>query len=145
MNEKSMTPMDLSAEVDFTPAFHDLDPMNIVWHGHYVKYLEMGRSAVLSKYRYDYLEMRDSGYAYPVVDMRIKYIRSIEFGQRVSIRAEITEWENRLRIDYVMRDAKSRAKLNQAHTIQVAVDMSTKEMCFVSPAILFERLGLKAP
>ncbi|PJA39535.1 MAG: 4-hydroxybenzoyl-CoA thioesterase, partial [Lysobacterales bacterium CG_4_9_14_3_um_filter_62_6] len=32
--------LDLSHEIELTPAFHDLDPMVVVWHGHYFKYFE---------------------------------------------------------------------------------------------------------
>ena len=34
---------DLSHVIEVTPAFYDIDPMEIVWHGHYVKYLELGK------------------------------------------------------------------------------------------------------
>ena len=57
---------DLSHEIEVTPAFFDIDVMEIVWHGHYVKYLEMARSALLAKYGYDYPQMRASGYAWRV-------------------------------------------------------------------------------
>src|SRR5947209_7428282 len=72
---------DLSHEVEVVPAFHDIDPMEIVWHGHYVKYLEVARTALLGKFGYDYPRMRESGYGWPVVDMRLKYVRPAEFGQ----------------------------------------------------------------
>ena len=95
----------LSCEIEVTPAFYDIDVMEIVYHGNYVRYLELARSALLAQFDYDYPRMRDSGYGWPVVDMRLKYVRPALFGQKLKIRATITEWENRLRIDYVMRDA----------------------------------------
>jgi len=130
-------------EIELTPAFHDLDPMEIVWHGHYVKYLEIARCALLQRYDYDYPQMRESGYAWPIVDMRLKYVRPLEYGQRIRVQARIVEWENRLRIEYLMRDADTGAKLNTAYTIQVAVDMATREMCFVCPPVLWEKLGVQ--
>lgn len=133
----------LSCEIEVTPAFYDIDVMEIVYHGNYVRYLELARSALLAQFDYDYPRMRDSGYGWPVVDMRLKYVRPALFGQKLKIRATVTEWENRLRIDYVMRDAVTGHKVNQAHTIQVAVDMQTKEMCFVCPPVLWERLGVQ--
>ena len=135
--------VDLSHEIELAPSFHDLDPMNIVWHGNYVKYLEIARCALLAKFDYDYPQMRASGFAWPIVDMRLKYVRSAEFNQRLRIRAEIVEWENRLKITYLIRDAASGAKLNQAYTIQVAVDMQTAEMRYVCPPILWQRLGVQ--
>ena len=59
------------------------------------------------KFDYDYPRMRESGYAWPIVDMRLKYVRPAEFGQRLLVRTEIVEWENRLRISYRIRDAVS--------------------------------------
>ncbi|ODS60390.1 MAG: 4-hydroxybenzoyl-CoA thioesterase [Acidovorax sp. SCN 68-22] len=137
-----MTTSDLSHEIELSPAFHDLDPMEIVWHGHYVKYLELARCALLQRFEYDYPQMRESGYAWPIVDMRLKYVRPVAFGQRLKVRASVTEWENRLRIDYLIRDACSGDKLNRAYTIQVAVDMRSREMCFVCPPVLWQRLGV---
>ncbi|HEX5693753.1 MAG TPA: acyl-CoA thioesterase, partial [Arenimonas sp.] len=129
-------PTDLSAEIELAPAFHDLDPMDVVWHGHYLKYLELARCALLQRYDYDYPQMRDSGYAWPIVDLRVKYVRSARFGQRLKVRAEIVEWENRLKIDYLVSDAATGEALTRAHSIQVAVDMTTGEMCFASPPVL---------
>jgi acyl-CoA thioester hydrolase len=134
---------DLSHETEVVPAFYDIDPMDIVWHGHYVKYLEVARTALLAKFGYDYPRMRASGYAWPIVDMRLKYVRPAEFGQRLVVRSEIVEWENRLRIAYLIRDAQTGRKLTQATTTQVAVDMATREMLYVCPPVLWERLGVK--
>lgn len=134
---------ELAHEIEVVPAFYDIDPMEIVWHGHYVKYLEVARSALLAKFEYDYPRMRDSGYAWPIVDMRLKYVRPAQLGQRLTVRAEIVEWENRLRIQYLIRDAATRAKLTQASTIQVAVDLKTREMLYVCPPVLWQRLGVQ--
>jgi acyl-CoA thioester hydrolase len=135
---------ELSHEIEVTPAFYEIDVMEIVWHGHYVKYLERARSALLSSFGYDYPQMRASGYAWPIVDMRLKYVRSAVFGRPVKVRATIVEWENRLKIDYLMRDAQTGRKLNQATTVQVAINMITGEMCFASPQVLLDKLGVTA-
>lgn len=136
---------DLSAELAFTPAFHDLDPMVVVWHGHYLKYFELVRCALLQRFDYDYVQMKESGYAWPVVDLRVKYVRSAFFQQKLIARAEIVEWENRLKIDYLIRDADTGEVLTRGFTIQVAVNLGNGEMNFVSPDVLFERLGVPKP
>ena len=137
-----LTTPDLSVEIELSPAFHDLDPMYIVWHGNYVKYLEIARCALLERFGYNYPQMRDSGYAWPVVDMRLKYVRPARFGQRIKIRATISEWENRLKIDYQISDAETGDKINIAHTIQVAVEISSGEMQYLCPPILWQCLGV---
>lgn len=133
------------AEVEMQVQFFDLDPMEIVWHGNYVKYLEVVRCALLDKIGYNYVEMKASGYAWPIIDMHLRYAAPATFGQTIRLRAEIVEWENRLKIDYLISDAASGRRLNKASTIQVAVDMASKEMCFVSPPVLFEKLGVPLP
>lgn len=128
-------------EITLTPAFHDLDPMNVVWHGNYVRYFEVARCALLQRIDYDYPQMRDSGYAWPVVDLRVKYVRPLVYGQAMIVRASIVEWENRLKIDYEIRDAASGQRLTKGYSIQVAVDMASQEMLYVCPPVLLEKLG----
>lgn len=135
----------LAHEIEITPAFHDLDPMEIVWHGRYVQYLEQARCALLQRFGYDYPQMRASGYAWPVIRMALKYVRPAEYGMRLGVRACITEWEHRLRIDYRVRDLATGTRLTEAYTMQVAVDMRTREMQYVSPAVLFDKLGMPTP
>lgn len=137
-----MTP-DFSHDITLAPAFHDVDAMDVVWHGHYVKYLELARCDLLAKYGYDYPAMRDSGYAWPIVDLRLKYVRPARFRQPLSINARIVEWENRLKIDYVIRDVESDAVLTKAYSIQVAIDMANGEMLYVCPPVLWEKLGVQ--
>jgi acyl-CoA thioester hydrolase len=142
---KTKAPSRWSADVEIQVQFYDLDPMEVVWHGNYVKYLEVARCALLDAIGYNYAEMKASGYMWPVIDMNLRYAAPATFGQRLSVRAEIVEWENRLRIDYLVSDAASGRRLNRASTTQVAVDIASGEMCFVSPPVLFQKLGVQAP
>jgi acyl-CoA thioester hydrolase len=137
-----MTTPDLTHEIELVPAFHDVDSMDVVWHGHYVKYLELARCALLDKFDYGYTRMRESGYSWPIVDLRMKYSRPATFDQPLVVRAEIVEWESRLKMDYTIRDAKSGERLHRATSIQVAVDMATREMQYVCPRVLWDRLGV---
>lgn len=134
-----------SSEVEMQVQFFDLDPMDIVWHGNYVKYLEVARCALLDSIGYNYEQMKASGYAWPIIDLQLRYAAPATFGQRLRLRADLVEWENRLRIDYLISDAASGKRLNRATTTQVAVDIATGDMCFASPAILFQKLGVPTP
>jgi acyl-CoA thioester hydrolase len=142
---KAKEPARWWAEVELQVQFFDLDPMQIVWHGNYVKYLEVARCALLDRIGYNYAQMQESGYMWPIIEMNLRYAGPASFGQRLLLRAEIVEWENRLRIDYLVSDAASGKRLNRATTTQVAVDLKSGEMCFVSPPVLFEKLGVPAP
>ncbi|CDG19158.1 acyl-CoA thioesterase [Xenorhabdus doucetiae] len=132
-----------TAEVELTVPFHDADPMGVVWHGNYFRYFEIAREALMNQIHYGYREMRESGYVWPVVDAKIKYRASVSFEQKIRVRATIEEFENRLKIAYQVFDAASGEKTTTGYTIQVAVSQATREMSFVSPDILFERMGVK--
>lgn len=130
------------ASIDIQIPFHDVDMMEVVWHGHYAKYFEIARCALLDKIDYNYPQMRDSGYAWPVIDLRVRYAQPAVFGQVITVKAEIVEWENRLKIHYLITDKSSGLRLTKGYSVQVAVNMATREMCFVSPDVLFEKLGV---
>lgn len=130
----------VSAEELVKVPFHDIDIMEIAWHGHYVKYFEIARCALFDKIEYSHLAMRESGYAWPVVDLRIRYSKPSRFGQILKVKASFREWENRLKIDYLITDAKTGERLTKGHTIQVAVDMGNGEMSFVSPQVLLDKI-----
>ncbi|HAU5566277.1 TPA: acyl-CoA thioesterase [Serratia fonticola] len=130
------------AEVELTVSFHDCDPMGVVWHGNYFRFFEVAREALLRSINYSYAEMTASGFVWPVVDTRVKYRQPLRCEEVIRVEARITEYENRLRIDYVIRNVAGQVT-TKAHTLQVAVDAVSQEMNFVSPDILFERLGVK--
>lgn len=139
-----MSPSDWRAEVTLSIPFHDCDMMEVAWHGHYAKYFELARCELLERMDYNYPQMRDSGYAWPVIELHVRYARALVFNQRIQVRAMLKEYEHRLKIAYDVRDADSGERLTRGHTVQVAVDMRTCEMCFVSPPVLFDKLGVKA-
>lgn len=132
-----------SVEVELTIPFHDVDAMGVVWHGNYFRYFEIAREKLLGKFNYGYREMKASGYLWPVVDTRVKYRGALTFEQTVRVRATLEEVENRLRIGYQIFDADSGKRLTTGYTIQVAVEEGSQELSFVSPPILFERLGVQ--
>jgi len=131
----------LSAQVVIEIPFHDCDPMQVVWHGNYARYLEVARCELLRKINYDYLDMEASGYCWPIVDMRLKYVGSARFTQKIKVVAHLVETESRIKIDYVITCNESGIKLTKAHTVQVAVDLKTQEMQFVSPAVFLDKIA----
>ena len=131
----------MHADVIIEVPFHDVDTMNEVWHGHYLKYFEIARCKLLDQFHYNYNQMRDSGYAWPVIESYVRYVQGIEFEQRIRVRAVLKEWENRLKIEYLIFDAVTGRKLTKGFTSQVAVHIEKREMCFQSPQVLLDCLN----
>ena len=131
---------ELKAEVEIQVPFHDVDAMHYVWHGHYYKYYEVVRTKLFQSIDYDVLQMKASGYSWPIIETSYKYVQPMLYNQLIQVSAKIQEYENRLKIIYRISDAKTDEKLATGHTTQVAVDMKNNEMCFVSPKILLEKV-----
>ena len=129
------------ADVIIEVPFHDVDTMHVVWHGHYLKYFEIARCKLLDQFHYNYNQMRDSGYAWPVIESYVRYVQGIEFEQKIRVRAVLKEWENRLKIEYLIFDAVSGRKLTKGFTSQVAVHIEKRDICFQSPQVLLDRLN----
>ena len=135
-----MNPL-LTADVAVVVPYHDLDPMQIVWHGRYAQYFEIARCKLLEQIGYGYDDMGKSGYAWPIIDMRIQYVRSARFNQRLIVRATLKEYEHRLKIRYEIRDADSGNRVTKGYTCQVAVRISDGAMLMSSPDVLLQKLG----
>lgn len=125
----------ISAAADFQVEFYDVDAMKVVWHGNYARFFEVGRMALYDKLGYGYLEMEKSGYAWPVVDLRIKYVRPAFLGQKLRVTADLIEWENRAVMEFAILDVATGERLTKGESIQVCVDAKTGEMQFVTPEV----------
>jgi acyl-CoA thioester hydrolase len=130
----------LSAEIEFAVEFYDADPMRIVWHGNYIKYFEKARCALLNKIGYNYIQMEESGYQFPVTSISAKYVGSFKFGERVRALAILEEYENCLKIRYELRDAATGELRTKGKSTQMAVNGITGESCFVCPQIFIDKV-----
>ncbi len=130
----------VSATVEIEIGFPDLDPMAVVWHGHYLRYFEEARVALMRRIGYDYPDMQASGYSWPVIEVRLRYARAARYAQRLAVTADLLEWENRLRVGYLIADAENGERLTTGYTIQCAVN-DAGELQLVSPPALLERLA----
>lgn len=134
--------IELKAEIQLKIPFQDVDVMGIVWHGNYLRYFEEARAELLDKVDYGYFQMKESGYAWPIVDARVKYIKPLHLQQIVRVKARLVEYECQLKIEYEIFDVETGERTTKGYTKQVAVDMESNEMCFVSPKVLLEKLGV---
>ncbi|MBQ9245130.1 acyl-CoA thioesterase [bacterium] len=122
-----------SSEMEITIPFFDVDPMNIVWHGNYIKYLEQARCDMFTKLNYTYIDMSKDFYAYPIAKMNTKYIKPISFNDVIIIKSELLTIEPALNIKYTMYNKKDNEKIFTAETMQIAVDIRTKESIYNAP------------
>jgi len=133
-------PYNIYAETEFTVEFFHLDPMQVVWHGNYINYFEIGRRVLLEKIGYSYINMKESGYSFPVIEVSAKYIGSLRFLDCAKIKAILLEYENRLKIQYVIRNTKTGVVVTKGFTTQMAFDVKAGESCFFCPKVFIEKV-----
>ncbi|MDR2952033.1 MAG: acyl-CoA thioesterase [Treponema sp.] len=133
-------PYNIWAETETTVEFYDLDPLQVVWHGNYFNYFEKGRRALLEKIKYDYREMEESGYAFPIIEISAKYLGSLRFKDCAIVKAVLLEYENRLKIQYEIRNTTTGQITTKGVSTQMALDIKAGESCFVCPQVLVDKV-----
>ena len=124
---------ELFADVELEVGFHDVDMVGVVWHGHYLRYVENARWALMNRLGYGLDRMIASGFAWPIVDLQAKYVSPARFGDRLRVRASLVEWESRLAVNYLVSRVEDGARIARARTVQVAVDARSGELQFATP------------
>jgi len=133
-------PYNIFAEAEFTVEFFDCDPLQVVWHGNYINYFEIGRRTLMEKIDCDYKKMEESGYAFPIIEVSAKYLFPLRFKDRARVKAVLTEYENRLRINFEIRNVQTGQLCTKGQSTQMAYNVKTADSCFVCPKILVDKI-----
>ncbi|WP_459813238.1 acyl-CoA thioesterase [Campylobacter concisus] len=127
--------MEISHVSKFKVAFFDVDSMEVMWHGNYVKYLEMARCELLDKLGYNYIAMKKDGYAFPIVKLDVKYVRPAFFNDTIKVTTTLSECETFLKFHYLIENENGE-KLSEANTSQAVIEMKSLQTCFEMPEAL---------
>jgi len=128
-----------SERVTLRVAFHDCDPLGVVWHGHYLKYFELARTQLFASSDLDVAQVGDLGYRVYVVDVRCRYTHPLRYGDDVEVRAKTTADSPMLRISYSVRNLSNGRRSARGHTILAATNPAGDLLREV-PAEILDRL-----
>ena len=121
----------LKRRYEFKAEFFDADPMGVMWHGNYVKYLEMARCRLLDELNFNYIKMQNRGFAIPIIKMNLKYINPIYFNDDFIVEIRLVECDITLKFNYILL-SKDNQIIAKASTTQVAVTLN-KETLYAIP------------
>jgi acyl-CoA thioester hydrolase len=137
-----MNTLPLAHEIELEVAFHDLDPMQIVWHGNYFKYFDQARFALFHEVGIDlYRYFQETGILFPVIKTSTKYIVPLRYRDRFACRAAVVEAAAKIVIDFEIRLAGGDTVCTRARSEQVAVRYPEMEMDFQIPEDIRSALG----
>jgi acyl-CoA thioester hydrolase len=116
--------------------YAETDMMGVVYHGSYLPWLEVARTALLAAKGLPYRELEAHGYFLPVIEVNLRYHKPARYADTVAIHAVIREKPAlRLRIDYEL--FRGTEKLASGHTVHVFID---KEGRPIRPPAAFSAL-----
>lgn len=72
-----------------TVRYSETDQMGFVYYGNYAQYLEIGRVATLKSVGLSYRELEEQGYALPVKDLKISYLKAATYDDELQIVTEV--------------------------------------------------------
>ncbi|MEL7163683.1 MAG: thioesterase family protein [Bacteroidota bacterium] len=116
----------LSDETFLDVRFHEVDSYHIVWHGHYVNYLEVGRETFGAKYGLSYQHLLDRGVRAPIIHVSVNYRRSLKYGDKVRILTEyVVRPQAKICFRYTLTSPDGTTVYCRAETEQVLQDAET--------------------
>jgi acyl-CoA thioester hydrolase len=120
--------------------FHDCDPLGIVWHGHYFKYLELGRTALMKRHRLDVPDFMQLGYKVFVTDVRCRYGFSLRYDDRYRVHAWFIDHAQRLNIGYQIDNVSQNKRAARASTTLTLTD-PYDQMLWETPSEIVARIA----
>ena len=80
-------------ETAITVRFNEVDAYRVAWHGHYVAWMEIGRSALAGRFGLDAFQLGALGYLGPVVALEVKYLRPARYNEVLTVRTTLVPSE----------------------------------------------------
>ncbi len=71
--------------------YADTDAYGVVWHGTYLRWMEMGRVELCDKLGLDLVELKKQDIAIPVTNMNVRYKASAKLDDRIVIETQIAK------------------------------------------------------
>lgn len=94
----------LRSRTSVTVRYAETDMMGIVYHGAFLPWLEIGRTALLRDHGLPYRDLEAEGYRLPVLEVSLRYHRPALYDDTVEITTVLREKPVlRIRLEYELR------------------------------------------
>ena len=136
------TDPDKTCERKFAVPFHDLDPMEVMWHGNYFKYFDITRDALFRKLGVDlYQVYRDTQYIFPIIRTSIKHVFPLRFRDEFICRAALQEVNYKITIAFEIRLTEDNRVSARGKSEQAAIKIPEMETMLRIPDHIRQALG----
>ena len=106
--------------------FSEVDSMEVVWHGEYVRYMEDGREAFGRQYGIGYTDIRDAGYVVPIVELDVQYKQFLKYGESAIVETRYIRTDAaKILFEYVIFRESDETVGATGSSVQVFVNKAT--------------------
>ncbi len=129
----------LSEKTLVTVRFSEVDPLAIVWHGHYVRYFEDAREAFGKKFGLSYSDVYKNGFVTPIVSINCNYKKPLMYGDIALVEARfIDSAASKIIMEYEITHAQTNELIATGSTTQVFLKTSSFELQLIYPDFFIE-------
>jgi acyl-CoA thioester hydrolase len=89
-----------TSETKIRVRYAETDQMNVVYHGNYAQYFEVGRVESIRQLGLSYKDVEASGVIMPVIDWTAKFIRPAHYDDLLTIRTSVKQWPVDYRVEF---------------------------------------------
>ena len=109
--------------------YAETDQMGVVHHSTYALYYEEARTEALRQIGISYREIEEKGIMMPVVDLKIKYIKSARYDDVLKVRTILRELpSSKMVFEYETYNEQNEC-INKGETTLAFINMSIKRPC----------------
>jgi acyl-CoA thioester hydrolase len=120
--------------------FYEVDSYGVVWHGHYVGWFEAGRNDLTQRFQMGPLQLKETNYLAPVVELNCEFKLPATFGASLIIQTTMERTEvAKLIFHYRVLDQESRKVLATGSTTHVLTDLKGN-LLYRVPREVLERI-----
>jgi acyl-CoA thioester hydrolase len=113
----------LQSTIEVQVRFSELDPLQIVWHGNYIRYFEDGREDFGKKYAISYIDMKNAGVATPIVKVNCDYKHYLKYPETILIETTYQPTAAaKIVLSYKIYRKETRELIAEGQTTQVFTD-----------------------
>ncbi len=108
--------------VELEVPFHDVDALQIVWHGHYYKYFEIARTQLLRSRGLDTGDFQRLKLGLLVIESACRYVSPLRCGDRIEVAAWFRDLKFRIMVCFEITNLTTGARAARGHTALVTTE-----------------------
>lgn len=117
--------------------FSDVDSMNVVWHGNYIKYFEDGREAFGDMYGVNYIDFYSRGFLIPLVKINCDYKSPLKYGDTALIETRFVNCDAaKLMYSYIIYRNNTKEVVATGSSVQVFLNKDMELLLDFPPFFL---------